>query len=180
MPKRVSGKWYGQAIFELALEGKGLESCQKGLDQLTELTQDEPLMAWLENPKLPFEAKERLLKEGLGEVHPFIFNLALLLVSKDSLRLASDIGSQYRLLFDAHRGLERAMLTSAIPLDEKDKEILSKRIGEILGRKVTFDLQVNPSLIGGFVARIGDTLIDGSVRQNLDSLGKSLLEVGRP
>jgi F-type H+-transporting ATPase subunit delta len=64
-------------------------------------------------------------------------------------------------------------------LGEKEKEILSKRMGEILGREVTFDLRVDPSIIGGFVARIGDTLIDGSIRQNLDSLGKTLLEAGR-
>jgi len=179
MAKRVSGKWYGQAMFELALKGKDLEGCRKSLDQLTDLTQDESLMAWLENPKLPFEAKERLLKEGLGEVHPFVLNLALLLVNKDSLRLAGEIGSQYRLLLDAHRGIEHAVLTSAIPLEEKDQEILSKRIGETLGRTVTFDLRVDPVLIGGFVARIGDTLIDGSVRQNLDTLGRDLLEVGR-
>ncbi len=179
MPKRASGKWYSQAIFELALEKRELESCQKGLDQLTELTRDESLMALMENPKLPFEAKEHLLKEGLGEVFPFVFNLAILLVTKDSLRLTSDICFQYRLLLDTHQGIEHAELTTAIPLDDKDKEVLSKRLGELLGRKVTFDLQVDPTLIGGFVARIGDMLIDGSVRQNLDSLGKSLLGVGR-
>ena len=179
MAKRASGKWYGQAIFELALEKEALENCQKGLDQLAELTQDESLMAWMENPKLPFEAKERLLKEGLGEVHPFVLHLALLLVNKDNLRLSGAVCYQYRLLFDAHRGVEHAELTTAISLDEKDKEIFSRRMGEILGRTVTFDLQVDPSLIGGFIARIEDMLIDGSVRQNLDSLGKSLLEVGK-
>jgi F-type H+-transporting ATPase subunit delta len=179
MPKRVSGKWYAQAIFEIALEKKELESCQKGLNQLTELTRDESLMALLENPKLLFEAKEHLLRERLGEGSPFVFRLALLLVSKDSLRLAPDIDNQFRLLFDAHRGIEHAEVTTAVPLDEKEKEIVSNRIGEFLGRKVTIDLQVDPSVIGGFVARIGDTLIDGSVRQNLDSLGKDLLEVGR-
>lgn len=179
MPKRVSGKWYAQAIFELAHEKNSLEICQKGLERIAELTQAESLMALLENPKLPFEAKERLVKEGLGEVHPFVFNLALLLFSKDSLRLTGDISNQYRLLFDAYRGIERAELTTAVPLDEKDKEALSKRVGEITGRTVTLDLQVDPSILGGFIARIGDMLIDGSVRQNLDSLGKNLLEVGR-
>jgi len=179
MPKSASGRWYSQAIFELALEKRELESCQEGLDQLTELTRDESLMALMENPKLPFEAKEHLLKEGLGEVYPFVFNLALLLVNKDSLKLTSDICFQYRLLLDAHRGIEHADLATAILLDDKDKEVLSKRLGELFGRKVTFDLRVDPTLIGGFVARIGDMLIDGSVRQNLDRLGKSLLEVGR-
>jgi F-type H+-transporting ATPase subunit delta len=52
-------------------------------------------------------------------------------------------------------------------------------VGKSIGRKVTLDLQVDPSILGGFIARIGDTLIDGSVRQKLDSLGKSLLEVSR-
>ena len=179
MPKRVSGKWYAQAIFELALEKKELEGCQKGLDQLAELTRDESLMALLENPKLPFEAKEHLLREKLGEGHPFVFNLALLLVSKDGLRLAGDIDHHFRLLFDAYRGIEHAEVTTAVPLNEKEREIVSNRIGEFTGRKVTLDLQVDPSIIGGFIARIGDTMIDGSVRQNLDSLGKNLLEVGR-
>ena len=179
MPKRVSGKWYGQAIFELAREKNGFDACQRGLDQLSNLTRDESLMALFENPKLPFEAKERLMRERLGDVHPFVLHLGLLLISKDNLRLSDDISLQYRLLLDANRGIEHAELTTAIPLDEKEKEVLSKRMGEILGKKVTFDLQVDPSIIGGFVARIGDTLIDGSTRQNLDSLGKNLLEAGR-
>ena len=115
----------------------------------------------------------------MGEIDPYVFNLALLLVGKDVLRLADDIASEYRLLFDAYRGIEHAEVTTAVPLDEKDKEAISNRIGEIMGRKVTLDMQVDPSIIGGFIARIGDMLIDGSVRQNLDALGKNLLEVGR-
>jgi F-type H+-transporting ATPase subunit delta len=179
MARRLSGKWYAQAMFGLALENKEIESCQQGLEQLAELNRDESLMALFDNPKFPFETKERLLKEGLGEVHPFVLNLGLLLISKDNLGLAEDISNQYRLLFDAHRGVEHAELTTAIPLDEKDREVFSRRIGEILGRAVTFDLQVDPSIIGGFIARIGDTLMDGSVRNNLDNLGKNLLEVRR-
>jgi F-type H+-transporting ATPase subunit delta len=179
MPKRVSGKWYAQAIFELAREKKAIETCQQGLEKLAELTRDESLMALLENPKLPFEAKGDLLREGLGEIEPYVFNLALLLVGKDALRLAGDISGSYLLLFDAYRGIEHAEVTTAVPLDEKEKEAVSRRVGEFVGRKVTLDLQVDPSIIGGFIARIGDMLIDGSVRQNLDSLGKSLLEAGR-
>jgi F-type H+-transporting ATPase subunit delta len=179
MPRRASGKWYAQAIFELALEKKVLEAFQQGLERLTDLARDETLMALLENPKLPFEAKTDLMKEGLGEVHPFVSNLALLLVSKDGLRLAGEISRDYQVLLDAYRGIEHAEVTTAISLDEKDREMVSRRIGEILGRKVTLDLQVDPSIIGGFIARVGDMVIDGSLRQNLDSLGKSLLEVGR-
>jgi F-type H+-transporting ATPase subunit delta len=179
MPKRASGKWYAQAMFELALQEKQLESCQQGLEKIAELIQDESMLALLEYPKLPFEAKETLLRERLGAVHPFVLNLVLLLVSKEGLRLAGDISHHYRLLLDAQRGIEHAELTTAIPLNDKEKAVISQRIGEILGRKVALDLQVDPAILGGFIARIEDMLIDGSVRQNLDSLGKSLLEAGR-
>lgn len=55
----------------------------------------------------------------------------------------------------------------------------SRRLGEIVDRKVVIDGQLDPSIIGGFIARIGDTLIDGSIRQRLESLKKTLVEAGR-
>jgi F-type H+-transporting ATPase subunit delta len=57
--------------------------------------------------------------------------------------------------------------------------VISRRLREMVNRKVLLDTQVDPSVIGGLVVRIGDTLIDGSVRQNLDTLRKALLEGGR-
>ena len=73
----------------------------------------------------------------MGEVHPFVFNLALLLVSKDSLGSPAIFATSIVCLFDAYRGIEHAELTTAVPLDEKEKEVFSRRIGEILGRKVS-------------------------------------------
>ncbi len=179
MPKRASGKWYAQAMFELAREKGVLEDCQKGLQKIAELSKDEMSVALLENPKLAFEAKEHLVKERLGDVHLYIYNLALLLVHKDAIRLGRDIWDHYRLLFDAHRGIELAEVTTAIPLDERDREMLSKRMGEVLGRKVTLDLRVEPSILGGFIAQVGDMRFDGSIRRNLESLKRSLVEAGR-
>jgi len=80
---------------------------------------------------------------------------------------------------EAHQGVERARITTAVPLTDKDKEVISRRLGEMVKRKVSLDTRVDPSVIGGLVVRIGDTLIDGSVRQNLDTLQKALVEGGR-
>ncbi len=179
MPKRASGKWYAQAIFDLALQKGVLEDCQAGLEKMAELSRDESFMILIENPKLPFEAKESLLKEKLAEVHPFILNLARLLANKEAFRLAGDILDQYRLLYDSHRGIEHAEVATAIPIDDKDKEAISKRVEEVIGRSVVLDERVDPSIIGGFVARVGDMVIDGSVRQNLETLRRKLVEGGR-
>ena len=179
MPKITSGKRYAQAAFELALERNELESWQDGLKKTADLTADEELMALLENPRLPFDAKKSLLQKLLGEINPLAFNLSLLLASKGILKRSGDISRRYNDLLDAHRGIERAKVTTALPLGEKESEAISRRLGEIVDRKVVIDAQIDPLIIGGFIARVGDTLIDGSIHQKLETLKRSLVEVRR-
>ena len=179
MPKITSGKRYAQAAFELALEKNELESWQQGLRKIADLTTDEELMALLQNPRLPFPAKKSLLEKRLGEINPLTFNLALLLVSKGILRRGNDIFQQYNTLLDVHRGIERAKVTAALSLADEDQEAISRRLEKIVEHKVAIDAQVDPSIIGGFIARVGDMLIDGSIRQRLETLKKSLVEAGR-
>ncbi len=179
MARISSGKRYARAAFELALEKNELEVWQEGLEKMAGLATDQQLMALFQNPRVPFDAKKSLLHKGLGEIHPLVFNLAVLLVSKGLLSRGGDIFEQYVRLLDAHRGVERAKVTTALPLATEEKEVVSRRLGEIVDRKVVMDGQVDPSIIGGFIARIGDTLIDGSIRQKLQTLKKNLVEAGK-
>jgi F-type H+-transporting ATPase subunit delta len=179
MPRISSGKRYARAAFELALEKNELEIWQKGLKKMADLAIDQGFMALLQDPRIPFDAKKRLLRKGLGEIHPLVFNLAVLLVSKGFLSCGSDIFQQYNNLLDAHQGVERARVTTVLPLASEEKEVVSRRLGEMVDRKVVIDGQVDPSIIGGFIARIGDTLIDGSIRQKLETLKKNLVEAGK-
>jgi F-type H+-transporting ATPase subunit delta len=179
MPRISSAKRYAQASFELALERNELESWQESLRKITDLSKDEELMALLLNPRPPFDAKKGLLQKRLGEINPLAFNLVLLLVSKGILKLSSDISQQYNDFLDAHRGIERAKVTTAFPLGDEESKAISRRLGEIIERKVVIDAHVDASIIGGFIARMGDKLIDGSVHQKLETLKKSLVEVGR-
>ena len=177
MPRISSGKRYAQAAFELALEKNELESWRAGLKKMAELSGNEELMALMRSPRVPFDAKEDLLHKQLGKINPLVSNLALLLVNKDIFGLSGDISQQYNDLLDAHQGVERAKVTAAVPLTDEDKETISSRLGKVIDRKVAIDAQVDASLIGGLIARVGDMLIDGSIRQRLESLKKSLVEV---
>ncbi len=179
MPKISSGRRYAQAAFELALEKNELESWQEGLGKIAELTSDEELMALLQNPRLPLNAKKTLLQGRLEGINPRTLNLALLLVSKGILRRGGDILQQYYALLDAHRGIERAKVTAALLLADEDREAISRRLEKIVEHKVLVDAQVDPSIIGGFIARVGDMLMDGSIRQRLETLKKSLVETGK-
>ncbi len=179
MPRIGSGKRYAQAAFELALEKNELEKWQEALEKILEISTDEEFMALLESPRLPFETKKELLFQRLGEIHPLAMNLTLLLVHKGALRLIRDIYRQYLSLLDAHRGVERAKVIAAVPLSDEERNSIAIGLGKLMERKVVVDHRVDPSIIGGFVARVGDLLIDGSIRQRLESLKKSLVEAGR-
>ncbi|MFB3885237.1 MAG: ATP synthase F1 subunit delta [Thermodesulfobacteriota bacterium] len=179
MPRISSGKRYAQAAFELALEKNELEVWQEGLKKMAETATDPQLTALLQDPRVPFDTKRSLLQTRLGAIHPLAFNLAILLVNKRVFSRSGDILREYHHLLDAHRGVERARVTTALPLGAEEKERVSRRLGEMVGRKVVVDDQTDPSIIGGFIARIRDMLIDGSIRQRLESLKKSLAEAGK-
>jgi len=179
MPRIGSGKRYAQAVFELALERNELEKWQEALKRILEVSTDEEFMALMESPRLPFETKKDFLLKRLGEIHPLAINLTLLLVHKGTLRLMGNIYHHYLALLDAHRGVERAKVFSAVPLGAEERDFISMGLGKMMERNVVIEDKVDPSIIGGFIARVGDLLIDGSIRQRLDSLKKSLLETGK-
>lgn len=179
MPRISSGKRYARAAFELALEKNEFEAWQEGLKKMAGLAADQKLMALLEDPRISFDAKRGLLQKVSGKIHPLVFNLALLLMSKGMLSRSGKIFHQYNHLLDAHRGVERARVTTALPLGALEKEVVSRRLGEIVDRNVVIDGESDPSIIGGFIARIGDMLIDGSIRQKLETLKKNMVEAGK-
>jgi len=179
MARIASGKRYAQAAFELAREKNELERWQVDLRKIAELSTDESITDLLENPRLPFQLKRELLETRLGDINALALNLACLLVGKGILGIAGDISREYDRLLDTHRGIEHAEVLTALSLDEKDKQRLSSKLGELVRRKVIVDARVDPAIIGGFKAKVDDMLIDASVRNRLESLRKSLVGAGR-
>jgi F-type H+-transporting ATPase subunit delta len=178
MPRISSHKRYAQAAFELALEKGELEGWHADLVKVARELTDQKLVDLLENPKLPFGTKERLLKERLGMVNHLVLNLCCLLMSRGKLKMVREVSEHYRWLLDAHYGVEHAQVTTAVPLGDEDKQRLSSRLAQMAGRKVIIDAQTDPSIIGGFRARIGDALIDGSVKNALECLRRRLASAG--
>jgi|YelNatPaOPRAMG01_1025707.scaffolds.fasta_scaffold12483_8 F-type H+-transporting ATPase subunit delta len=179
MARITGGKRYARAAFELALERKELESWRASLSKIADMVKDEKLLVLLEDPRLPFAAKKTLIAERLGEINPLALNLAYLLARKKKLSILPEIVEEYQKLLDSHHGIEHVEVVTALPLDEQDKERLSTYLSKIRGHKVAIDVKVDRSIIGGIRAKIGDILIDGSLRQRLETLKRSLIEVSK-
>lgn len=177
MPRGVAAKRHAQAVFQLALEQGELEKWLEDLKTIATTLSQPQLMAILESPKVHPDEKMELISRCLPGVSQLALNLVYLLVARRRLRLIDQIASEYQRLVDAYQGLEHAEVTTAIPLDEEDKKRLSERLAELTGTRIMLSTKVDPNVIGGFVVRIGDRLIDGSTKSKLDSLRKSLVEV---
>ena len=168
-----------QAVFRTALNKKELNRWQSDLRRIASLIRDEAVFALLENPEVRFDDKAKVLSERLGDINPQALKLMSELVTKGRLAVISDIADEYQRLVDNYRGIEGAEVaevTTAIPLDDEDRLRLAQRITSIVGKPVVLKPKVDSSLIGGIIIRVGDKLIDGSIRSKLEALKR---EMGR-
>jgi F-type H+-transporting ATPase subunit delta len=172
--RRFYARRYAQAVFNIAREKKELDRWQADLERVTGLGADATVMALLENPKVPFEAKAKLLSQNLGDINRLALNLVYLLMTRGRLSMIGDIAYEYQRLLDSYHGLERAEVTTAIALDDEDKKKLAEQLGAVVGKKVVVETEVDKSLIGGVVARVGGKLLDGSTISKLTAMRKAL------
>ncbi len=174
MAKKVHIRPYAQAVFEIALKANALEQWQADLQKIASAVGDAALMAWLENPKIRFEDKVRLVSERLPGINPLALNLVRLLIAKGKPGIIGDIANEYQRLLDSHHGVEQAEVITAIPLSEEDKQKLAEKLGAIIGKKILLKPRVDPGVIGGIVARIDGKLLDASTHSKLEALRKEL------
>ncbi|MFC1917356.1 ATP synthase F1 subunit delta [Chloroflexota bacterium] len=178
MVRRAYAKRYAQAIFEIALEKKELERWQDELYQIAGIVGAAGVREALENPKFSSEAKAQLISEQLPEINKLVLNLVNLLITQGKLEGLEEIVAEYRRLVNSYHGIQQAKVTTAVPLDDGQKEILADKLASLMGSKVTIESQVDTSLVGGFIARIDGKLLDGSTRSNLLALKKELTGLG--
>ncbi len=170
----ASARRYAQAVFELALERGELDRWQSELALVANVAANADIVAVLDNPRLPFEKKTRLLTEQLQDLNPLVLNLLKLLIMKGSIGIIGEIDAEFQRRLNRHRGIEEAEVTTAVPLDAKDEEQLAQKLGAIVNKKVILKAKVDTELIGGVVVRIGGKLLDGSTRSSLAALKREL------
>ncbi|MEE9583348.1 MAG: ATP synthase F1 subunit delta [Dehalococcoidales bacterium] len=173
MAKKFSARRYSRAVFELVGKGR-LDERQAEMDKMVSLVQDTTVVAYLENPRVRFGDKARVLRQALGDVDAMMLNMVYLLLAKGQLHILPDVAAEFQHLADSHHGIERARVTTAVPLDDEARLKLSQHLGDITGKKVLLEPEVDPGLIGGVVVRVAGKLLDGSTRGKLAALKREI------
>jgi F-type H+-transporting ATPase subunit delta len=179
MISTISARRYAQAIFQIAQANNNLDEWKKELRKLAELMKDQQIVDLIDHPKVSFNLKAELVKQKLDTSNDLVLNLCNLLILKGKIKNADQIADEYDSLLDGQRGIKHAVVTTAVPIDDAEKTRIAGQLEKITGKKVTVKLLVNPGILGGMVARIEDTLIDGSVRNRLDLLRRDLVEASK-
>lgn len=174
MAKKVFSRRCAQAVFDIARRESALDKWLSDLGDVAHLGADPALTAWLESPKIHFDDKWKLLKERLTGLSPLALNLVGLLVARGRFGFIGEIAEEYQRLLNNYRGVEQAEVITAVPLDDQDEQRLSQRLGAVVGKKVTIKAQVDASIIGGIITRVGGKLLDGSTRGKLQALKQKM------
>lgn len=168
---------YARALFNAAVRTQAVEAVNEALQQLLGTLQEQPpLQRLLLNPLIPRERKQQMVQESIGRhTHPLLASLLSVLVDKRRERLLSEVAREFGDLRDEHLGIVRVQVAAAYPLDSQQEQALIRNLERRTGKTVVLQTQMDPSLIGGIVVRIGDTIIDGSVHGQLLRLKQYLL-----
>ncbi|OGO02925.1 MAG: ATP synthase F1 subunit delta [Chloroflexi bacterium RBG_13_52_14] len=175
MARVASPKRHAQAVFQIALGRNEVDKWKSDLNTIASTLGDPQILAILEDPKIHFREKQQLVNKLLPGFSQLALNFAYFMVVKERLKILNQVVAEYEKMANSYQGLEHAGVTTAVPIEKEEREKLSERLAAITGKRILLTSEVNPSIIGGFIARVGDKLIDGSTRAKLEALKKKLI-----
>ena len=176
MPSGVAARRYAQAVFEMADRAGTLERWERDLGTLADAFGDPLLATFFESPRSPAGEKRAMVQRLLGpDAEPLVLNLAALLIERRRLAMLPALYSAFREMLLERRGIAVAHVTTAVPLNEVEEDAVRQRLGALVGKQIELRTEVDPDIIGGIIARVGDQLIDGSVINQLRRLRERLV-----
>ncbi len=166
---------YARSLFEVAREQGKLEDVREQLGQVADaISEERSLTTFFFSPYFSTEEK----KEGLGKVldgaDDTVRNFLELLVEKHRMPALFRIRDRFEALWREENQVLPVQITSAIELDESTVNDIGDRIGEKTGRKIDLRSEVDPDILGGIVLRVGNKIVDASIRNRLETLRRQV------
>jgi F-type H+-transporting ATPase subunit delta len=166
---------WGRALFEVAKEHGLLDEVREQLRAFADaLNENRDLMVFFFSPYFSTEEKKDGLKRAVTGAEPALMNFLEALIERHRMPAIFRIRDRYEILWEDERDLLPVVLTSAVELDEATVGSIGKRIGEQTKRTVELSSKVDPDILGGIVLRVGNVILDASIRSRLEQLRKQV------
>ncbi len=168
---------YGRSLFQVALEQGHMDELREQLGQFADaLDQNHELAVFFFSPYFSTKEKQESLGRLLEGADPAFLNFLELLIENHRMPVIFRIRQEYERLWDEENRMLPVEITSAIALDEDTTESLGKTIGERAGRKVALAARVDPDILGGIIIRVGNSILDASIRNRLEQLRRHVAQ----
>lgn len=169
---------YAAALLELAEREGALDQYASLIQAVADMYRDTPAFRlFLETPRVSLDEKKSVIRKAFGGQTPELFlRYLLVVIEKRRFRLLPEIDLAYREQVDEKEGRVRASITLAHPTDAALREQIGRQLSELFDREVIATYKEDAELLGGIVIRVGDRVMDGSVRRRLRDLKHTLRE----
>jgi ATP synthase F1 delta subunit len=166
---------YARSLHEAAKDADKFEAVRDQIGEISDaISSDHDLQVFFFSPSLSTEEKKDGLKKAITGADDLVENFLELLIENHRMPVLFKIRRELDALWDEDNQLLPVEITSAVELDKKTVDQIGKQIGEQTGRKVQLTSSVDPDVLGGLVVRVGNTVLDASVRHRLDQLRKEV------
>jgi ATP synthase F1 delta subunit len=166
---------YAQALLEVGIEKGRLDAIHDQLGQVTDaIDTSRELQVFFFSPYFSTQEKQAGLSRMLSDAEQLLMNFLGVLIEKHRMPLIFRIRREFDQRWENHNRMLAVSITSAIALDEATVTQIGDRIGERTGRRVELTSEVDPDILGGIVLRVGNSILDASVRNRLEQLRKQV------
>ncbi len=177
MRQTIIAKRYAKALFAVSKEEDKSSEYSKSLNELEQLFTTIPeVRDALTNTLYPQDVRNKVMEHLIKALDAdlFLSNFLNLLVQKKRTSAIPDIAEQYLALVDADQNISRGKVVSASEITGELQAKVQSTLENITGKKVILTTEVDPSIIGGIIAKVGDLVLDGSIRTQLAGLNESI------
>jgi len=168
---------YARSLFEVASEQDKLDTIKEQLGQFADaLHENRQLAVFFFSPYFSAEEKKSALQRSVEGADPAFMNFLEALIERHRMPAIYRIRADFEVLYDTTNKLLPVQVTSAIELDAETIESLGRRIGEQTGNEIELSSTVDPEILGGIVLRVGNFILDASIRTRLEQLRREVAQ----
>jgi F-type H+-transporting ATPase subunit delta len=168
---------YARALFEVASEQDALDRVHDELGAFADaMSQNRDLMQFFFSPYFSADDQKDGLQRAVTGASPAFTNFLQALIERHRMPAIFRIRTEYNVLWDDARRLLPVQITSAIALDKDEVKSLGDRIGQSVDRQVEVTADVDPDILGGIVLRVGNVVLDASIKNRLEQLRKQVAQ----
>lgn len=171
-------KRYARALFKVCGENEStLNEAQKALDSVSELFSDDSIGSVLISPNMPKDLKLQILLHVVAQItsSAVIENFVRVAIDAGRVEVFAGLNQVFEQLLNDSRGIVNATVSSVVALTEEEKTEIKSNLESLIGKKVRLTADLDPELLGGLVVKIGNRIIDLSLKSRLNRVARSAI-----